>query len=163
MNLYQINQEIENFKFEIDEETGEILNLMQLDELNLAKDVKVENIALYIKNLKADAEAIKLEIDALNKRMKAKVNKANSLSEYLKSALEGRKFESSKVAISYRKSTKVEVDENFIEYAKQEELYDFYTENITYKPDLTAIKNHLKNGVPLEHCRLIENNNIQIK
>ena len=36
MNIYQINQEIENFKFEIDEETGEILNLMQLDELNLA-------------------------------------------------------------------------------------------------------------------------------
>lgn len=163
MNLYQINQEIENFKFEIDEETGEILNLMQLDELNIAKEEKIESIALWIKNLKAEAEAIKNEIDTLNKRVKTKMNKAASLSEYLKSSLDGKRFETGKVVVSYRKSTKVEVDDEFINYAKSEELYDFYTENVTYKADLKAIKEHLKQGGALDHCQLVENNNIQIK
>ena len=98
-------------------------------------------------------------MESLEKRLDYKFNNI----KYLKNALDGQKFETGKVAISYRKSTKVEVDGDFINYAKEEELYDFYTQNITYKPDLKAIKNHLKQGGTLDHCQLIENNNIQIK
>ena len=53
MNLFDVNSDIENFEFKCDEETGEILNLDELDNLKMQKDEKIENIALYIKNLKA--------------------------------------------------------------------------------------------------------------
>lgn len=57
-SLYEINQEILNC---VDMETGEIIDMDKLGELQLAFDVKVENIALWIKNLLSDAEAIKAE------------------------------------------------------------------------------------------------------
>lgn len=50
MTLYEINQTILSL---IDEETGEILDEDQLERLNIAKEEKRENIALYIKNLRA--------------------------------------------------------------------------------------------------------------
>ena len=59
--LYEIMNEIENFDFEIDEETGEILNFDALDRLQVARDVKIENLCLWVKNLKSDAEAYKAE------------------------------------------------------------------------------------------------------
>lgn len=163
MTLYQLNEQIENFEFQIDDETGEILNLHELDNLKLSKDEKVENIALWIKNLKAETDALKQEETNLKKRREVKSRKIDNLSAYLKNALEGSKFESSKVAISYRKSTKVEVDDDFIAYAKSNKLYDLYTESVSYKPSLKDIKNYIKEGNELEHCQLIEKNNIQIK
>ena len=47
--LYEINEKLLNFEFEIDEETGEILNAGELDNLELARDEKIENLCLYIK------------------------------------------------------------------------------------------------------------------
>ena len=55
--LYEIMQEIEGFEFEVDGETGEILNADALDLLEIERDTKIENICLWIKNLRADARA----------------------------------------------------------------------------------------------------------
>ena len=52
--LYEIDESI---KALIDEETGEIADFEAFEALNLERDAKLENIALYIKDLKADAEA----------------------------------------------------------------------------------------------------------
>ena len=46
MTLYEIDKALADFEFEIDEDTGEILNAADLDELNLARDQKIENIGL---------------------------------------------------------------------------------------------------------------------
>ena len=48
MNLYDISEELLNFKFMIDEETGEILNINELDNLKMAFNEKAENIIKYI-------------------------------------------------------------------------------------------------------------------
>ena len=49
--LFEIDKAIEAFFEEnVDPETGELLNIEQLDELNLAREQKCENIALLIKN-----------------------------------------------------------------------------------------------------------------
>ena len=58
MNLYEINEALYGC---VDEETGEIIDAEKLEALSLAFDEKVENIALWIKNLLADAAAIKAE------------------------------------------------------------------------------------------------------
>lgn len=62
MTLYDINSQILDFmnNIEIDEETGEILTDMSLlDQLQVAHDEKIENIACYIKSVEAECDAIK--------------------------------------------------------------------------------------------------------
>ena len=51
MTLYEIDDAILNC---IDEETGEIIDAEQLDKLYMEKEEKLENIALWIKDLKAE-------------------------------------------------------------------------------------------------------------
>lgn len=156
MTLYEIIKEIENFQFTIDEETGEILNVMQLDELTIAKDEKAENVALFIKNLRAEAEAIKAEEKALATRRKQTERKAQSLTEYLQYCLDGDKLKTPRVAVSYRKSTRVECDdlsavpEQYLRY-KAPEL------------DKTAIKNAIKAGDDTTGCRLEEYTSMSIR
>lgn len=56
--LYEIDEEILNC---VDQETGEIIDPEKLAQLQMDFDKKVEGIALWIKNLLSDAEAIKAE------------------------------------------------------------------------------------------------------
>ncbi|MBO7669510.1 MAG: siphovirus Gp157 family protein [Oscillospiraceae bacterium] len=61
MNLYEINDALALWTPEVDEETGELLNGEALDELNAAREKKIEIIALWIKDLAAEIEAFKEE------------------------------------------------------------------------------------------------------
>lgn len=155
MKLYEIIKELEEFQFEIDEETGEILNIQDLDSLNIAKAEKTENIALWIKNLESDSKAIREEEKALAERRRAKEKKAESLTKYLEYVLNGDGFESAKVKISFRKSQSVSV-------ADVDALPEVFT-IIKKTADKTATKNALKSGFYIEGCEIVENNNIQIK
>jgi hypothetical protein len=155
--LYQLVNEIENFDFEIDPETGEILNADELDALELEKDVKVENICLYIKNLTSDAKAYKEEKDNFDKKMKAAEKKAESLKKYLQSMLNGEKFKSNKVTVSYRKTKAVDVLD--VKYVPAE--YLTITQEV--KPDKKAIKEAIENGVEVAGCSLVERQSMSIK
>lgn len=151
--LYEINQEILNC---VDMETGEIIDMDKLGELQLAFDVKVENIALWIKNLLSDAEAIKAEKNKLAERQKSCENKAKSLKEYLNTYLDGQKFKTPRVSISYRKSDAVEVTD--ITKVKAE-----YLKPVEPEVDKTKIKKALKEGAKLEGVILVQNQNMQIR
>ena len=88
MNLYDINQVlIDTIEMGVDVETGEILEGQNLDDkinqLSMALDEKMENIACYIKNLTSDIEALKTEEDNLKKRRKSKENQTEYLKRYL--------------------------------------------------------------------------------
>lgn len=154
MNLFELNQAVRDFELEIDEETGEILNADALDSLELERDTKIENIALWIKNLKAEAEAVKKQKEAFYSREKALTNKAERLKEYLANNLMGEKFKTERVVLSWRKSQAVEVDDNF-----SDERF------IKYEPKISKseIKDALKSGEIIEGARLVENNSLQIK
>jgi hypothetical protein len=153
MNLYEINNAILGC---VDEETGEIIDTDKLLDLQLAFDEKVEGIACWIKNLLADAEAIKTEKNNLAEREKACRNKAESLKKYLNSALDGEKFKTAKVSISYRKSESVEVDD----INKVDKSFLKYSDPTV---DKTAVKKALKAGTELEGVRLVTKQNIQIR
>lgn len=152
-SLYEIDEQIMAC---VDMETGEIIDEEKLQMLQLEFEKKVEGIALWIKNLLAEAKMVKEEKDALATRQKSCENKAESLKKYLENALNGEKFKTSKVSISYRKSESVQVDDI-------ERLDDDYLKYTAPTADKTKIKQALKQGIELEGVHLVENNNIQIK
>lgn len=147
----------------INPETGEIDEeavRFYLDGLGIARNDKIESIALYIKNLEAEASAIELEEVNLKARRKQKENKATKLRTYLTNSMAlfgNKKFETPKVALSFRTSNRVEIDNM--------ELIDkkFIKEKIEYTPDKTAIKKAIDNGETVAGAHIKEVKNIQIK
>ena len=110
-NLYQIRQEIEAFEYEIDPETGELLNALSWDDLQMAFEEKVENIACYIKNLASDVLAFKAEEAQLAERRRSAEKKIEYLKRLLLENMDGQKFSTAKCAVSFRKSETVEVED----------------------------------------------------
>lgn len=155
MNLYEINEAILEC---VDTETGDIIDIDRLEALELERDTKISNIGCWIKDLKAEAEAIKTEKQNLEKRQKAAESKAEQLKNYLFGFLNGAKFKDSRISISYRKSTATILDDNL----DVDSLPDEY-KSIKVTPSLTAIKEALQNGIELKGCHLIERENIQIR
>lgn len=102
MNLFEIDAAIMAC---VDEETGEIIDAEKLDSLQMEKDLKVRNIACWIKDLKAEAEVYKNEAATFTARKRAAENKMNSLKEYLDKALDGQKVKAEEFTISYRNVT----------------------------------------------------------
>lgn len=156
-SLYEIIGQIENFDYQFDEETGEMLNAHDLDELNIEKDKKIENVCLYIKNLLADAEAYKREKDSFAEKQRRAEKKAEGLKEYVAYCLQGEAFKSDRVDVGYRKSVVVQVPDD---YTKVDDDYLKYKEPTI---DKDKIKRALKSGVEIEGCSLVEKQNIQIK
>ena len=88
-------------------------------------------------------------------------NKAENLKNFINRTLQGNKFATPKVAISYRKSTAVEVDDEFIDYAIKSN-----SDLLTYKqpePNKAVIKGMLQAGFDIPHAELTVRNNMSIK
>lgn len=157
MTLYEIDKALMDFEFEVDEETGEILNASDLDELQMARQDKIENIGLYIKNLEAEKEAVKHEKDNFADREKRLGKKIESLKGYLGYALQGQKFSTPKVAVSFRKSESVLVKDEYL-------VPDKYCEfTMVRKPNKTNLKKALKDGEEIMGVELVEKQNISVK
>lgn len=156
-NLYEISRKIAYFEFEIDPETGELLNAPEWDELNMTYEKKVENIACYIKDINGDVAKFKAEEEQLKKRRKSLERKAEYLEQLLLNNMGGEKFSSVRCAVSFRRSEAVQVDS--VEHIPAELL----RVKTTVEPNKTAIKEALKAGTEISGCKLIENTSIQIK
>lgn len=156
-SLYDIDMAIKEFEFEIDEATGEILNADDLDNLQMAREQKIENIGLYFKSVLAEAEMVKAEAKNLTERYKRLENKAESLKKYLAYALQGEKFSTPRLAVSYRKSESVEIGQNFVYDKKWCEV------STTYKPDKKKIKEAIKSGKKVAGAKIVEKQNISVK
>lgn len=154
--LYELNQKFNEFEFEIDEETGEILNAEELDEIELERNEKLENIGLWIKNLESDAEAYKREKDSFAEKERVAKNKIESLKKYLNFVLDGDTFKSDRVNITYRKSSAVNIIDEYIVPKK-------YFIKQAPKLDKKAIRDALKSGKKVKGAEIIEKENIQIK
>lgn len=156
-NLYDIDAKImECMANCIDPDTGEITNSERLEALQMERQIKLENVALYIKNLKADAAMYKAEKQAFAERQAAAERKAESLTEWLKKALDGQKFKTEKAEVNFRKTQKVEVidiwelNEDFVKYSDP-------------MPDKAAIKRAIKAGEEVNGAKLIDDISVSIK
>jgi len=151
--LYEIDEAILAC---IDQETGEIIDAEQLDALQIERETKLENVSLWIKDLRAEAEALKAEKQAFADRQKAAETKAESLKKWLADALAGEKFKTTKVAVSFRKTQSVQVsdiwelDEKFVKYAEP-------------TADKAAIKAAIKAGEEVNGATLIESVSLSVK
>ena len=158
MTIYEINEEILNC---IDLETGEIIDIDRLNDLQLERDAKIENVACWIKELKAEAEAIKTEKQTLAERQRVAENKAESLKKWLAYALQGEKFKTAKCSVSFRKSEVVEITDEGLNNLMKE-----HDELLTYKapePNKKAIKDAIKDGLSVQGVRLECNTSVIIK
>lgn len=157
MTLFDINKAILDFEYEIDEETGEILNAEALDQLQMAREDKIEGVGLWIKNLTAEAEAVKKEKDAMADRQRRLEKKVESLKRYLEWALQGEKFSTPRISMTFRRSESVYIPD-------ETELDDRFV-NITMvkKPDKKLIKDTLKAGLEVPGAELVMKQNLQIK
>lgn len=157
MTLFDINKAILDFQYEIDEETGEILNAEELDQLQLAREDKIEGVGLWIKNLTAEAEAVKKEKDAMADRQRRLEKKVESLKRYLEYALQGEKFSTPRISMSFRRSESVFIPD-------EAQLDDrFVNVTMVKKPDKKLIKDTLKAGLEVPGAELVTKQNLQIR
>lgn len=156
MTLYELDKAIADFELIVNED-GEVLNIDELDELQMARNDKIEGISLWVKNLEAEKEAVKHEKDNFADREKRLGKKIDSLKGYLTYALQGEKFSTPKVAVSFRKSESVLVKD---EYLIPDEYCEF---TVMRKPNKKNIKDALKKGKELMGVELVEKSNISIK
>lgn len=151
-----LDQTDENGEF-----TGDIESIYSsLEELQEAREAKMENIALYAKNLASEASAIKNEEIILadrRKRLERKCERLegilmNSLLQNNETKVSSPRFEAK---IRYADNTEIE-DESLI----PEEYLVTKTE---VKPDKTAIKKAIKEGKEVAGARIVSVPHINIK
>ena len=160
MNIFEINKAILDL---VDPETGELKDYAAFEELQLARDEKIENVAMWVKDLKAQANAIREEEQNLFERRKVLEKKAERLKQYLEMALEGQSFSSPKCAVSFRRSSAVEIEDQdmLVEWAERNGIESMLKKTITVNKKEVA--NFMKTGIAVPGASAKENWNIQIK
>lgn len=161
-SLYELDQAVLTLLdngLVFDEETGEILwDEDNFNQLEIERNDKLESVALYIKSLEADAAAIRAEERALAERRSIKEKKIERLRGYLSYSMQSfgdTKLETPRVALSFRKSQVVEIED--------ESLIPQNLMKVKATPDKTAIKKAIKAGETVEGATLVDRQNLQIK
>ena len=160
--LYEINREILEC---VDMETGEILDAEKLTALQMEREHKLEGVTLWIKDLNAEADAVKAEADKLTARKKALDNKIASLKAWLLWALDGQKLKTARCSVYQTHSTKVAVANEpelikFLQTLDEPEKFLRYKEPELKKDD---IKKALKDGYVIPGASLEETESVVIR
>lgn len=163
MKLYDIKQELVDLYENLLDESGEISEetVQKIEEATVAKEEKEENTALYVKSLDYDIKALKEEKKRIDKKIKSAEKTKEWLKNMLMYSLDGEKINTPQVTVSYRKSESVKVDDEFVNYAKDNNLAEFIDLKIT--PKKAEIKKLLKAGEEMPYCELEVKQNIQIR
>lgn len=131
-------------------------------------DTKAGNIAAYIKNLKAEAELIHKEEQALRSRRAVKEKALDRMVEYLLGEMGHigkRKIDTPQALISIRNNAEsVEIldEKSFIEWAQNNN----HDELLKYaEPEIrkTPIKKLIQGGEKLPHTRLVRTQSLIVK
>ena len=145
---------------QIDEESGEVLGLEELETLNAQLEDKLEAVACYIKELERLAGDIKAEAANLAECRQVLERKALRLKKYLMQNMEAagkRGLETAKCKISFRGSSRVEI-------VQQDKLpASCWVVSESKRPDKAAIKKLLAAGGSVPGAVLVECRNISIK
>lgn len=160
MRLYEIDQNLRALWNKIAEQEGEITeeDMQALEELELAKNDKIEGYGVIIRELESEIDDCSQEIERIkeiaDRKKKCLERLKNGLQEFMLNN-EIDKFESLKVRVSFRKSQALEIEEGA-------ELPDNLM-RVKKEPNKTAIKEYIVNGGELKGVFLIDRQNIQIK
>ena len=160
--LYDIDQEILDC---VDLETGEILDGEKLTALQMEREKKLEGVALWVKDLKAEAEAVKAEADKLNSRKKALDNKIDSIKTWLLAALNGEKLKTPRCNVYQTHSQKVVIDDEkaLIDMFMGSSFGEKFLRIKEPEIDKNALKDSMKQGYEYEFAHLEETEGVVIK
>ena len=160
--LYDIDQDILDC---VDLETGEILDTEKLDALQMERERKLEGVALWIKDMKAEAAAIKEEADKLTARKRSLDNKIDGLKTWLLMALGGEKLSTPRCKVYQTHNQRVVIDDEkalidmFLSSPSGEKFLRMKDPEI----DKTALKDSMKQGYEYEFAHLEETESVVIK
>ena len=163
MKLSDINVALEAMLDAVDPDTGELLcDPDELEALALEREEKLEGLALYVKNCRAEAEAIKAEKLALEKRQKTAENKAERAKSFLQAMLAGEKLKTPRASVSYRRteSPKIVDEAAFWRYAAD------HNELVRRKDpevDLVAVKAAIQAGEAVPGAEIVSKQSVIIK
>ena len=147
--LYEIDAELASLLEQVDEETGELTcSLEDLEALTLERDII---------NQRREIEGVAAEIARLTERNAQARKRIERYTNLLLAALGGEKMKTPLVSVSYRKSTAVELEPDFLTKA------DLYWQRIKQEPDKEKIKEALMAGQKIPGAQLVERKNIIIK
>ena len=160
--IYEIDQEILDC---IDDETGEILDVEKLDALQMEREAKLEGVALWVKDLKAEAAAVKEEADKLTARKKALDNKMESLKAWLMYALRGEKLKTPRCNVYQTHNQKLNVPDeagliSFLQTLNDPDRFLRFREPELRKDE---IKKALKDGYVIPGAELEDTESVVIK
>lgn len=149
----------------VDQETGEILDVDKLDALQMERDAKLEGVALWVKDLKAESAAVKEEADKLTARKKALDNKIESIKAWLLYALGGGKLKTARCNVYSTHSQRVAVADEpelirFLQTLEEPEKFLRFKDPELRKDE---IKKALKDGTIIPGASLEETESVVIK
>ena len=145
MTFREIDEAMMNL---VDEETGEILDIQEFEKLAMSKQDKIENMALWVLDLKDESEQINAEIQRLKDRKAATDNKMKRLKEYIQIILGGEKLRTPLVSVSFRSNESVNITDaeaviNWVQhYNKDDGVLKYLPPEISK----TGIKQLIKEG-----------------
>ena len=159
--LYEIDQDILDC---VDMETGEILDAEKLDALQMERETKLEGVSLWVKDLTAEANAVKEEADKLTARKRALDNKIQALKSWLLIALNGEKLKTPRCNVYQTHNQRLAVENeagliSFLKTLEDPERFVRYTEEL--RKD--EIKKALKDGYVIPGAALEETESVVIK
>lgn len=161
LSIYEIDRAILSL---VDPETGEILDGEAFDQLQMERETKLENVACWIKNLVAEGAALRAEEVNLSERRKMVERKVERLKKYLAEALDGEKFQTTKCAVTFRKTSKVEVSDarSVAEWCEDNGLGDLvaYAAPTVSKSELSKL---LKTGAEIPGAEIVEGISMGVK
>lgn len=160
MTLYEIDQKIYALQ---DRETGEILDYKAFEELQMDRERKIENTALWVKDLLAEAKAIQEEIKALQERQRRNNAKAARLKGYLERALEGMKFTTARCEVTFRKTNSLYIEDatRLLRWA-EENGYDYCIRYQEPEIDKPGIKKLIKSGVDVPGAAMVSGRSVGV-
>ena len=160
--IYEIDQDILNC---VDQETGEILDADKLNALQMERDDKLEGVALWVKDLKAEADAVKAEADKLTARKKALDKKIDSLKEWLLIALDGGKLKTARCNVYPTHTQRVVIDDEkaLIDMFMTSPFGEKFLRVKDPEIDKNALKDSMKQGYEYEYAHLEETESVVIK
>ena len=160
--LYEIDQDILDC---VDLETGEILDTERLDALQMERERKLEGVALWEKDLMAEAAAVKEEADKLLARKRALDNKITALKSWLLIALNGEKLKTPRCNVYYTHNQRVSVEDEseLISFLQTLEKPDKFLRFRDPELRKDEIKKALKEGIIIPGAELEDTESVVIK
>jgi hypothetical protein len=161
--LYELAREYQQLNELVEPDIPAELIRDVLDGIQGQIEVKAANVAKFIRNLEASAEAIEEAASALKKRAQARRNRADSIRAYLLMNMQATgvtRIEAPEFTLAIRKNPEAVV---ISELAVIPESYMVQPEPPPPRPDKKALKEAIKAGAHVEGVWLQSGERLEIR